>query len=280
MDEGPLTKEELDAETAEWREREALGYPQIEKPPRGGFSVQTKASNNTALIKSIMAGIAPFIHDLEKKIGALQTRIEELERKGYCGVWKSGKEYSPQSEVTHDGARWISHKRTSDKPGASADWTLTEKSEPTARSDTTTSPPRTNAPRPTGPRRTGPVRWRTLLWLLRPRERRARWPRDCPGRGSSHSSHFCGVRRGQESTPDRGRTQPRGHTGRRRPAMGGHDDPRARAPGDGYPAQSALCWAACLESIALHEGSINWAAGLESTPVRTGSFTMYPSYES
>ena len=42
-----------------------------------------------------------------------------------------------ESECTHDGARWIAHKRTSDKPGASGDWTMIEKSAtPAPRSDT------------------------------------------------------------------------------------------------------------------------------------------------
>jgi hypothetical protein len=129
MGEGPLTKEQLDAENREWRERcAALGYPVEVKSPTG-----VKVHNNTALIKAIMAGIAPHIIALEKQITALQTRVEELERsqKTYLGVWKGGREYTPQSEVTHDGARWIAHKRTSDKPGASADWSLMEKSEPT-----------------------------------------------------------------------------------------------------------------------------------------------------
>ena len=87
---------------------------------------------NAALIKAIMAGIAPVVHEhihheIEKAVAPLLARIEELERKGYVGVWKTGKEYTPQSEVTHEGARWLAHKRTSDKPGASADWSLIEK---------------------------------------------------------------------------------------------------------------------------------------------------------
>jgi hypothetical protein len=143
-----LTKEQLDVTTAEWRERCAAVEVQTEKRPPRPFSGQ----HNTELITAIMKGIAPYIHDLEKQVAALQTRIEELERKGYVGVWKDGKEYTPQSEVTHEGARWIAHKRTSDKPGASADWSLMEKSAVNPRSDTGTVNARSNGhyarPRP------------------------------------------------------------------------------------------------------------------------------------
>jgi hypothetical protein len=127
-----MTYEEMEAALANATLTSLASAP----PKTGGTKTPV---NSTTIIKSVIEAVAPHIVALEKQVAALQTRIEELERKGYCGVWKSGKEYSPQSEVTHDGARWISHKRTSDKPGASADWTLTEK-----RSDTTTSPPRTN----------------------------------------------------------------------------------------------------------------------------------------
>jgi hypothetical protein len=120
-----------------------------------GAPVATKSvpAGNVALIKAIMAGIAPFIHELEKKIDALQARVAELERsqKTYLGVWKDGREYSPHSEVTHDGGRWFCHKRTSNKPGSSADWALMEKSV-NPRSDATTANSRVNGHHP-NPRR-------------------------------------------------------------------------------------------------------------------------------
>ncbi len=132
-----LSKDELDAETAEWRERcAALGYDAVDHqgnqnpgdPPHTKELPQSKKADVRLIIKGVIEAVAPHIVALEKQVAALAARIEELERKGYCGVWKSGKEYSPQSEVTCDGGRWISHKRTSDKPGLSADWSLMEKS--------------------------------------------------------------------------------------------------------------------------------------------------------
>jgi hypothetical protein len=151
----PLTKAELDRTTAAWREHcAASGYPvDTLAPAAKSFSAAEVKIHSAALIKAIMVGIAPVIHELEKQVGKLQSRIEELERsqKTYLGVWKAGREYSPQSEVTHDGARWYCCKSTSNKPGASADWTLMEKSEPTAhpRSDTSvTSAERVNGPHP------------------------------------------------------------------------------------------------------------------------------------
>lgn len=107
----------------------------------------------------IIKGVASVLHDeiepLKAQIAALSARVLELERgqKTYLGVWKEGREYTPQSEVTCDGARWICHKRTSDKPGTSADWSLMEKSAgagfaPPARerSDTTVTAHARNGP--------------------------------------------------------------------------------------------------------------------------------------
>src|SRR5262245_14284427 len=126
----PLSKKDLDATMAAHR----AYLDQIEGVQNG--------HPNAALISGIMKGIAPTIHELQTQIDALQARVNELERKGYVGVWKEGREYSSQSEVTHDGARWISHKRTNDKPGSSADWQMVEKSTP--RSETPTANPRSN----------------------------------------------------------------------------------------------------------------------------------------
>lgn len=113
----------------------AMTYKQMQEELAAAKPASLKAASatpNAALIKAIMAGIAPVLHEhisqeIAKATAPLQARIADLERKGYVGVWKAGKEYSPQSEVTCDGARWLAHKRTSDKPGASADWSLIEK---------------------------------------------------------------------------------------------------------------------------------------------------------
>lgn len=109
------------------------------------FDMPAAAPWATAL-KGIINGIAPTISALEQRVEQLEQRLAEVERKGYVGVWKDGKEYSPQSECTHDGARWICHKRTADKPGTSADWSMMEKSAPTSspRSDASTVNPRVN----------------------------------------------------------------------------------------------------------------------------------------
>jgi hypothetical protein len=126
MGDGPLTKAMLEEMTVEWhRWRAEIGEPL--EPVAATKSVTTSTKG---VVKGIIDAIAPVIVNLEKQVSALQARVEELERKGYVGIWKEGKEYSSQSECTHDGARWISHKRTNDKPGTSADWSLMEKSEP------------------------------------------------------------------------------------------------------------------------------------------------------
>jgi hypothetical protein len=112
-----------------------------------------------AQVKTIVDLAVPRFEAIERRLDALQERVNELERKGYVGIWREGREYSPQSECTHDGARWFCHKRTSDKPGSSADWVLMEKSAPLStpapRSDETTSRPRQNGhyanPRPRAP---------------------------------------------------------------------------------------------------------------------------------
>jgi hypothetical protein len=89
------------------------------------------SERDQGLMKAVIDTFGPAIVALEKQVSELQARLAEVERKGYVGVWKADREYSPQSEVTHDGARWFAHKRTSDKPGTSADWQLMEKSAPT-----------------------------------------------------------------------------------------------------------------------------------------------------
>jgi hypothetical protein len=143
MGDGPLTKQMLDELTVEWRRwRAEVGAPV--DAPTAAKSLPPSAALSSRDI-GLVQGVAAVIHELEKQIVGLQSRIEELERtqKTYLGVWKDGKEYTPQSEVTYDGARWICHKRTRDRPGASADWTLMEKATANPRSnDLTTSHPR------------------------------------------------------------------------------------------------------------------------------------------
>jgi hypothetical protein len=112
-----------------------------------------KTVPNAELIKAVTRGVAQTLWPYLDKIEQLEKRVEELERsqKTYLGVWKEGREYSPHSEVTSDGARWLCHKRTTDKPGSSADWVMMEKSV-LPRSDTATAHARSNGhyanPRP------------------------------------------------------------------------------------------------------------------------------------
>src|SRR5262245_58122329 len=117
MGDGPLTQKQLSETTEKWRAyRAEIGMPVEAPAPAAAQSVN---EHDTKLVLGVVKGIAPVIFELEQKIAKLEQRISELERKGYVGVWREGKEYSPQSEVTHDGARWLSHKRTTDKPGRS-----------------------------------------------------------------------------------------------------------------------------------------------------------------
>jgi hypothetical protein len=132
MGDGALTKAQLDELTVEWRRwRAEMGEP-VDAPVSAKAlpSEPTLSSRDRALAQGFAQGIAPVIHELEKQVGKLQSRIEELERsqKTYLGVWKADREYSAMSEVTHDGARWYCSKSTSNRPGASADWVLMEKS--------------------------------------------------------------------------------------------------------------------------------------------------------
>jgi hypothetical protein len=104
------------------------GEPVEPVPVAKSVSATAVNAHDGALVKAIALAVAPVIHKLETRVEQLEQRLAEVERKGYVGIWKEGKEYSPQSECTHDGARWFCHKRTSDKPGTSADWSMMEKS--------------------------------------------------------------------------------------------------------------------------------------------------------
>lgn len=89
-------------------------------------------SGRDALIVNIMKGLAPFIHDLEKQITALQKRVQELEQRPelkYLGTFRDdGRKYSAGSAVTCDGGIWIALKATTERPNHSADWQLAVKS--------------------------------------------------------------------------------------------------------------------------------------------------------
>jgi hypothetical protein len=88
------------------------------------------------LMKGIIAGVVPALHDeiepLKAQISALQARVLELEAQRdemrYCGVWREGKEYTPGSFTTHDGALWHANRKTAERPGNSGDWVLAAKS--------------------------------------------------------------------------------------------------------------------------------------------------------
>jgi hypothetical protein len=137
---------------------EELGAESIVRYPANAPATATKSvsvaeikAREAALLKALNS-IPPVILDLENQIGALRTRIEELERRPelkYLGVFREdGRRYSEGSAVTHDGGVWIALKATTERPNHSADWQLAVKSggQPTShvRSDATTVRPREN----------------------------------------------------------------------------------------------------------------------------------------
>ena len=92
---GALSKEELDQVTDAWREeRAARGHP---------IATKSVSQGNAALIKAIVIGIAPVIHELEKEIAVLSSRVAELERsqKTYLGVWKEGRWLTVGDDALH-----------------------------------------------------------------------------------------------------------------------------------------------------------------------------------
>ena len=129
----PLSKAELDRVTAAWRDDLAARYPSAGEPAAKAVTVPAEVkAGDRVVIDAVIGAIAPVIHALEQKTVALQTRIEELEAQRdemkYCGVWREGKEYSPGSFTTHDGAMFHANRKTSEKPGASGDWVMAAKS--------------------------------------------------------------------------------------------------------------------------------------------------------
>jgi hypothetical protein len=128
---GVLTKQALDAVTRDFRAwRDERPAPSASAAAPGA----PKSPPNAGSIKAVVSAVAPYIHALETQIAALQARVAELETRPearYLGVWGE-KEYSVGSLVTDGGALWHCNKRTRDRPGVSADWTLAQKSDPAA----------------------------------------------------------------------------------------------------------------------------------------------------
>ena len=87
-------------------------------------TVPAVKSHDAMLIQSVVRAVAPHIIALEKQIAELQARVLELEsaqgEMKYCGVWREGKEYTSGSFVTHDGALFHANRKTSARPGDSA----------------------------------------------------------------------------------------------------------------------------------------------------------------
>jgi hypothetical protein len=110
----------------------------FDTPARATKSLPSDAalsSHDRGLLQGVAETLAPYlkkIEALERRLAALEAQRDEMK---YCGVWREGKEYSPGSFATHDGAMFHANRRTSEKPGASGDWTMCAKSGwPTAHS--------------------------------------------------------------------------------------------------------------------------------------------------
>src|SRR5262249_16395850 len=141
MGDGLLTEKQLAETTARWRAyRDEIGAS-VDAPP----AAKSVNDHDARLIQGIMKGLAPVLFEYEKQIEALASPVTELEdsEKTYVGTWRWERTYSQGSEVTHDGGRWYCAKRTSYKPGSSADWSLMEKSV-IPRDETATANPRSN----------------------------------------------------------------------------------------------------------------------------------------
>jgi hypothetical protein len=87
----------------------------------------TKSAPSAALVNAIMKGIAPFIHDLEKQIAALQARVwltlnsapEILRRVSALLSYQRGNVVTCHGSVFH-ASRAVSAER----PGATDGWQL------------------------------------------------------------------------------------------------------------------------------------------------------------
>jgi hypothetical protein len=76
------------------------------------------------LMHSIAEGMADTLQALRVKI----RQLEAAPRFKYCGVYKSGTQYSVGNFATHAGSLWHANKATQDRPGTSSAWTLAVKS--------------------------------------------------------------------------------------------------------------------------------------------------------
>jgi hypothetical protein len=86
--------------------------------------------SDEAFIDAIGEFVATVTRDLRAEIGALRTRLAELEARPSikdCGVWKEG-EYRAGDGVTWDGSFWIAQRNTTTKPNRpDSDWRLAVK---------------------------------------------------------------------------------------------------------------------------------------------------------
>lgn len=81
------------------------------------------------LIEGLVTALAPVIKEhMAAEIAPLKAEISELRSRSvkYLGVWRQ-REYSEGSMVSDDGSVWHCEKRTTTRPGTSADWVLAVK---------------------------------------------------------------------------------------------------------------------------------------------------------
>ncbi len=66
---------------------------------------------------------------IRKRFGALEARIEELEKTpfAYDGPYEAGKVYDKGKFVTHNGSLWHANYKSASKPGDGPAWTLAVK---------------------------------------------------------------------------------------------------------------------------------------------------------
>jgi hypothetical protein len=121
---GPLTKHQLEQVTRDfsaWRDNHAPADAPASQP------VTPKAGPNASLITGIIESIAPYIHELQMQVEALQKRVAELEESSlkYCGVYQPSASYQRGHVVTHDGSAFHAVRATNaERPGNSDAWQL------------------------------------------------------------------------------------------------------------------------------------------------------------
>lgn len=76
-----------------------------------------------AMADAIVAVFRPRIHDLRKRVEAL----ESAGTLSYEGTAKAGREYEKGMFVTHDGSLWHCNHKTIAQPGHGDAWTLAVK---------------------------------------------------------------------------------------------------------------------------------------------------------